>query len=352
MPSNPNRPDLPEATLAVERATIVGGPISQMLFGIAICVFFQTMYHLIHNPPHRHERCNIPLIVLTFVIFALGTVFTCMDIWFLKVGFVDNRNFPGGPIPYLASRYGEADTVVPNSCAIVSDWIAGGFLLYRCFIVFHMNFAILVLPCPCKVGTRQISMGVMVLFQSSRPNADLWTRTTVNFGLPYYSLSAGLNVLITFMILFRLSLYRRSLQDTLGREQAASLPVASISAMLTESSLLYAVASILFLVPYGLESSLSNLFIPILIQAQLLAPLLIIYRVAKRQGWDKGTANRAPTTLCFNNTLPLTSTRETPHEASSGGEYDVLAIGLHTHDKESASSSVTAMGHEMDSSCY
>ncbi|KAJ6464366.1 hypothetical protein C8R45DRAFT_1023829 [Mycena sanguinolenta] len=315
MASNPNRPNLPDAVLSLEGATIVGDSLAQMVFGIVACVFLQTMYHLIHGPRRRHENRNIPLIVFTAVLFAFGTVFVSMDLTSLKLGFVDNRNYPGGPMAYAFAQYAKPITVIPNSCSVIGDWLAAGFLLYRCVIIFHMNFAIVALPILMYLSS--IAIGVMILFQSSRPNANLWTKTTVNFGLPYYSLAAGLNVLITSMITTRLLLYRRSLRNTLGTEQAMSLPFTSIASILVESCVLYAVTSILFLVPYGLKSDVSNVFIPILIQVQFLGPLLIIYRVSKCRGWEKQTATISPSTIKFQSR----STDEVSGGNADNGEY-------------------------------
>ncbi|KAJ7699276.1 hypothetical protein B0H17DRAFT_1006214 [Mycena rosella] len=302
MSSNPNRPDLPDAALSLERATIVGDALSQMVFGIAISLFLQAMYLLIDGPPRRHEKRNIPLISYTVVLFALGTVFVGMDLNSLKLMFVYNRNAPGGPTAYALSQYGKPITVVPNAAAIINDWLAAGFLLYRCVVIFHLNFAIVALPILMYLGS--IAMSVMVLFRESSPHSHFWTSTTVDFGIPYYALSAALNVLITIMITTRLLLYRQALKKTLGNEHALSVPFASIASMLVESSVLYAATSILFLVPYGLKSDVSNIFIPILIQVQLLAPLLIILRVAKRRGWDKGTATANATSLMFQHNFP------------------------------------------------
>ncbi|KAJ7217070.1 hypothetical protein GGX14DRAFT_300684, partial [Mycena pura] len=278
--------------------------------GIVVCIFLQTMYHLIADPPHRNENRNIPLLIsFTIALFALGMVFISMDLTSLRLAWVDHRDFPGGTVAYSFSQYGKPITVIPNSCAVIGDWLAAGFLLYRCVIIFHMNFIIIAIPLLMYLGS--IAMGVMILFQSSRPNANLWTKTTVNFGIPYYALAAALNVVITIMITTRLLLYRRSLRNTLGEAQAMSVPFASIASMLVESSLLYAVTSILFLVPYGLKSDVSNIFIPILIEVQILAPLLIIDRVAKRRGWEKGTATRPPTSLKFQHTFPQSGMYDT-----------------------------------------
>ncbi|KAJ7459650.1 hypothetical protein B0H11DRAFT_1737062 [Mycena galericulata] len=262
------------------------------------------MYLLIYDPPRRHEKRNIPLIIYTVVIFVLGTVFVAMDLNGLKVAFIDNRNAPGGPTGYALSQYGKPLSVIPNACAVMSDWLAAGLLLYRCVIIFHLNFAIVALPILMYLG----AIGnILVLFQSSRPDASLWTHTTVNFGVPYYALSTVLNVLITLMITTRLLMRRRELRNVLGSEQAMSVPYTSIAAMLVESSLLYTITSILFLVPYGLNSDVSNIFIPILIEVQLVAPLLIILRVAMRRGWDEGTLVTAATSLRFQDNVPQSS---------------------------------------------
>lgn len=112
-------------------------------------------------------------------------------------------------------------------------------------------------------------MGILQLFQSSRPNANLWTKTAVNFGLPYYTLSAALNITITLMISARLLIFRRKMIKTVGAGQRLALPYMSISSTMVESSALYTVCSILFIVPYGAGSHVSNIFLPTLIEVQV-----------------------------------------------------------------------------------
>ncbi|KAJ7484286.1 hypothetical protein FB451DRAFT_1028404, partial [Mycena latifolia] len=293
--------------------------------GIAVCVFLQAMYLLISDPPRRKGKRSIPLIVYTFVLFALDVVFVAMDLNDLKLGFVDNRNAPGGPTAYALSRYGEPLTALRVEASVYERLLADGLLLYRCVIIFHLNFAIVALPILMYLGS--IVMSIIVLYQASRPNAHLWTRLTVDFGIPYYTLSAALNVLITIMITTRLLIYRRAIRKALGDEQALSVPYASIAAMLVESSALYAVTSILFLVPYAVNSDVSNIFLPILVQVQLLAPLLIILRVAKRRAWDESTATAAPASnLKFQNFFPPSGHyTENNIEREMGNSGDVVS---------------------------
>lgn len=150
-------------------------------------------------------------------------------------------------------------------------------------VIFHMKFYIVAVPilmylgsvgtyAPLEASSRQLiplpATGCLVLYRSSRPGAHLWTKTTVDFGVPYFSLSVALNVLITMMISIRLLMFRHSLRKALG-PQAMSVPYASIAAMLIESSALYAGISLIFIGGYGAKSVVSNMFLPNMVMAQV-----------------------------------------------------------------------------------
>ncbi|THH21426.1 hypothetical protein EW146_g152 [Bondarzewia mesenterica] len=205
----------------------------------------------------------------------------------LQLMFIDNRDIPGGPIAYELTQYSSPVLATTNCIAIIAGWLADGFLLYRCMVIFHLKFYIVTLPILLYLGS--ISMGILFLFQASRPGASLFNRLSINFGIPYFSLSASLNVVIAILITSRLLLFRRTLHRALGSAQASSIPYISIAAMVVESSLLYAITSLLFVIPYGANSHVSNLFLPVLSQAPVIASMLIILRVAKRRAWDART---------------------------------------------------------------
>ncbi|THH13061.1 hypothetical protein EW146_g7118 [Bondarzewia mesenterica] len=297
--SNPYAPHLPPDILWLERATLLGDCMSQIAFGASFVIFLQTMYALYQNQNLKSNRSHLDYIlpVYTFIIFALGTAFIGMDMKSLQLMFIDNREYPGGPTAYSLSKYSSAITVVPNACSIVAGWLADGFLLYRCLVIFHLKLYIIALPILMYLGS--ISMGMIFLFQISRPSANLWSETSVNFGIPYFSLSASLNVLLTLLIAARLLLYRRALRHALGPDHAYSIPYASIAAMIVESSMLYAVSSLLFIGPYGAKSHISNIFLPVLSQVQIIAPMLIIFRVATRRAWDSKTGTAPMTSIQF-----------------------------------------------------
>jgi len=59
--------------------------------------------------------------------------------------------------------------------------------------------------------------------------------------------------------------------------------------MLIESSALYAVVFLLYIGPWGANSNISDFFFPVLVETQVIAPFLIILRVANRRALTSST---------------------------------------------------------------
>lgn len=92
-------------------------------------------------------------------------------------------------------------------------------------------------------------MSIMVIFQSSRPNASLWTTTTVQFTLPYFTISVSLNIILTLLLVGQLLRMSYGLRKTMGKDHAATY--ISIAAMLLESATPYAVVGLIFIITYA-----------------------------------------------------------------------------------------------------
>ena len=123
-------------------------------------------------------------------------------------------------------------------------------------------------------------MSILTLFQSSHPNASLWTHTTVQFSLPYFSISIALNIILTLLLISRLYFMSARAKRSIDREHAATYM--SIASMLIESSMLYAVTGVIFVVTYVLKSDVQNLVPPVLSQVVCISPELIILVVMGR----------------------------------------------------------------------
>ena len=111
---------------------------------------------------------------------------------------------------------------------------------------------------------------VLISYQISHPYNNLWNTVDVDFGLPYFSISLALNVLLTLMIVIRLILRNRDVRTALGLTGIGGSCKAIIT-MLVESSALYAVTSLLYVGPWGAGNHAADIFLPCLCQIQVRA---------------------------------------------------------------------------------
>ena len=112
-------------------------------------------------------------------------------------------------------------------------------------------------------------MGITFIYQTSQPNSSIWNTVAINFGLPYFSISISLNILLTLMIVVRLVIHNRDIRSALGTPTGISDLYKAIITMLIESSALYAVNSLLFIGPWGAGSHVADIFLPILAETQV-----------------------------------------------------------------------------------
>ena len=146
-------------------------------------------------------------------------------------------------------------------------------------------------------------MGIAFVYQTKHMSYTLWS------ALPYFSISLSLNVLLTLMIVIRLILHTRNTRTALGITGVGGLCKAVVI-ILVESCALYAVNSLLVIGPLGAGNSTWTLFYAVIAQTQVrafpeprswtgcltqwrtkqvIAPLLIIQRVANRSALTRNT---------------------------------------------------------------
>ena len=116
-----------------------------------------------------------------------------------------------------------------------------------------------------------VAMGIMLLYQTSQPNSSIWNTVAIDFGVPYFSISLSLNIILTLLIVARLALHSRNIRNAMGAPAGASGLYEIIITVLVESCAIYAVTSLLFVVPWGTKSHVADIFLPILAEIQVRA---------------------------------------------------------------------------------
>ena len=114
-------------------------------------------------------------------------------------------------------------------------------------------------------------MGIIYTYVNSRPGSGVFDAAAFNIGLAYFSISPSLNILLTLMIVIRLAMHRRNIQNAMGTLHTASGLYNAIVTMLIESCALYAVSSVLYIGPWGAGNHIADIFFPILSETQVRA---------------------------------------------------------------------------------
>ena len=107
-----------------------------------------------------------------------------------------------------------------------------------------------------------VVMGAMMVYQSAQLTSSYWS------AIPYFSISISLDLILTLMIVIRLVVYARNTRTAMGITGVGGLCKAIVT-MLIESSIIYAVNSLLFIVPWVTKNYADDIFLPILGQAQV-----------------------------------------------------------------------------------
>ena len=142
--------------------------------------------------------------------------------------------------------------------------------IYRLFIIYGSNYYIIIFPILVYLGatgthscsprsagklTRVLALAILELVTSFTPGGFFFGASSINFGTPYYSMTIGLNILVTALICYRLLGLSRIVRESMGEENAKLYT--GVAAILIESAAPYSLTGIMFLVPYARGSLIS-----------------------------------------------------------------------------------------------
>jgi len=276
-------PDESALDLFNERTNFVGAILESTGYGCLLVLYIFTARALFRRAD-RVAWWSLSYITLMFV---LVTISNALDIKYNQMVFIDYRNYVGpdgssGPVGFLTNYYNAPVEIAGLVLYFMAQWLQDGLLIYRFFTFFGSNYYIVIAPILLFIAT--IILDSLLLFQVAQPLANIWQGSSVVLAIPAYSISIGLNILLTIAICIRLMIQRNRMKGS-GHSDIYF----SLTAMLVESAALYSVIGVVFLITYGMGSFAQNIALALLSPAQAIAPTLIIYRVAERQAWDGKT---------------------------------------------------------------
>ncbi|KAI0030173.1 hypothetical protein K488DRAFT_54802 [Vararia minispora EC-137] len=299
--------------LYVERLNLYGYQLGAFGHGVALVIAIVTMHALWILRDSQPKFAYI-LLTYVFVIFSLGTIGNAGNLKWAELAFVENREYPGGPNAYFIHQ--KSSLVVNQMCSsayVVVTWMQDGFILYRFLVVF--NFVWYVSIVPVLVFLFTIIMSCLFLAEVNGAGSEWFSSVTTNFALGYLAGSIATTLLLTTLIVGKLLYFRLQLRRALGPAfDITTSPYLTISAMLIESACLYSAFTLPYLILFSRNDPFQNIFLPIAGQGQVIAPLLIIMRVAQGRGFTENALKQAHSTIVSRSMVLRVSARPSSYE--------------------------------------
>ncbi|PPQ93130.1 hypothetical protein CVT25_003662 [Psilocybe cyanescens] len=240
---------------------MLGTIVSSVAYGVVLMLSYNCLaLFSVEKSPTKKMRVFLNIFVVTLLLlstssFIQGALITSMAI------FLDSV-FP--------SLYGGATYALP-----VTIWMTDSFMIHALFSGRNLVSCIL-RQAPHKYAFELPAM-LTTIIGSAVP---LFMNIPRRFpSILFVALSTGLNILITLLIVLRLSYHQNYLRSVLGN--GYSSPYSRVITLTIESAALNLFIQIPYLILVGLQSVGRSAFILTLPHIPIIATLLIIYRVAQ-----------------------------------------------------------------------
>ncbi|KAG0699117.1 hypothetical protein DFH29DRAFT_938111 [Suillus ampliporus] len=320
------RPDESTEQLYAEGAWLQGAIATGVLYGVVIVLSVMCWRSLWPRRTRSHatayKRNRFFLCYVAFL-FVVGTVYVVFNAQITQMGFINNRLYPGGP-----GAYEEATSSAPlNTAFVVSDWCADILMIWRCTVVYRdtkIHRIIIGLGSILFLGAVICGTLWLVIVSTPAQAASGWMSFSLLF--PYLCFSLAINIFISLLTVIRLLYHRHRISKVLGSGHGAIY--ASFAAMIIESAAIYSICSLLYLIPYALNSPIAYAFMQLLGEAQVIAPLLIIYRVAEGKAWTNRSA-----TLMDSNSVQMQRVPGFPKPEPASAPPNRLNVEISFHEE-------------------
>ncbi|KAJ7573303.1 hypothetical protein C8J56DRAFT_983558 [Mycena floridula] len=286
--------DSPSPAVVLERSFFWGMMFGMALWGVDFFMYIYTI-RLFKISKVSSDKTKKAYIIYGGLIFALMSMATFIDAVFMEFMWIDHRSAPGGPLGYLAANETLWWQVMGTLASQLTNFMADGLLLYRCYIIWNSNPRVIVLP--SMIFITSIAMAMLMLVQSALPDSGFFRSKTVNYSVAWISSSVSLNILVTCTITFRILAVRKSLKQKFMAEShgntAAMEVYTSTVAILVESALPFSIIGLIAASTYGKNLNVGSAFVFIWGAFAGLSPQFIIFRVAEGRAWTRDVAQSA-----------------------------------------------------------
>ncbi|KAK0499156.1 hypothetical protein EDD18DRAFT_1070706 [Armillaria luteobubalina] len=274
---------------SLERSVYYGILFKAFLYGIDFYMYFHSVYLFLVAGRARSPAHSLYL-VAGGALLALLTISTFTNIVFAEFMWIDHRDAVGGPLGYLGANSAVWWQTLGTVTSQISFFLGDALLLYRCYIIWNSMFSIIICPLILYLGA--LVMAILLIVQSAVPGSNFFRGKTVDFGVPWVSLSVALNASVTTLIVIRILNVRHQLKATLEPTDDTVRIYTGILALLVESVLPYSFFGVIFAITYGRNMDVAPAFRFVWGTFGAMSPQIIIFRVASGQGWTHEMASQ------------------------------------------------------------
>ncbi|KAJ3003869.1 hypothetical protein NUW54_g5086 [Trametes sanguinea] len=258
--------------IELERYVLAGDFVSGVGYGILVVLWVSCIGRL-WEKSQGSWATTVLLCYITLLLFV-ETAFSIVQARTVQLIYIENRNYPGGPWNYFVETQNQAINVLHYATIFAGVFLCDVLMLWRNWIIW-------------TAGNPNRAAVYLVKLVPAITLNRIFRKEARAYGTAYYTLSLGLNVLLTVLITVRLLTYRRSLLKYLPA--AHSNPYLSLCSVLVESAALHSAFAVAFLVSYAIKAPINALWLAVASAAQPIATFLIIYRVADGKAWTQRT---------------------------------------------------------------
>ncbi|KAJ7876049.1 hypothetical protein B0H14DRAFT_34037 [Mycena olivaceomarginata] len=276
-------------TIEYERTFIAGDVITGVGYGIQLTLYISCVHHLWTRKEHTRQRMF--LLGYITLMLLIGSLYVAVQARTVQFVYIDNRNYPGGPWSFFLNSQTAAVDVIFYVTLFLLTFLSDLFVLWRCWVIWaasgHSKLAWGVIAFPIVLLLASFVMGTLWVLQSSQPSLSLYSALPMAYGTSYYTLSLGVNIILTLLIIGRLLVYRRNLLENLTAAHGAHY--VSLITIIVESAALYSLFALLFLITYAINHPTNQVWLAVASPCQQIANLLIVYRVVDGSAWNQNS---------------------------------------------------------------
>ncbi|KAH7926975.1 hypothetical protein BV22DRAFT_1032314 [Leucogyrophana mollusca] len=265
-----------DAELYSDRVNLIGcTTVAGITYGIMLILLVTCAISLlktIRSPTSERSTRNRAIYQLLYiaVMFILGTLYLSATTQRVQIEYVDHPNVPGGALALTAAVAQDPVSRIGPVVYVLANWMSDCLVLWRVFVLYHGSpYQVWVAIFPFVLFLGVVAVGIIgivhptIIDQLFCSRSNLATRAVTL----YYGLTLSLSLLSAILVISRVYVHKRRLQKALGPGHGSLYT--SVAVMTIESSGLYAVWLLIFLVLYVFESPLQIVFLASLCHVQV-----------------------------------------------------------------------------------